>query len=150
VGLYILAVLPVMPPECPTPEDLRYCDTPQKAADYWRLHIEGHPFFDRERECFVVIVLNTKLRARGHQFVSVGTSTSVPCILEKCSGSQSSVPPTRSCSCTTTRAANPNRQRGSGDHEAAFEAAAILGIGVTDHVITGHRRHCSLREMGLL
>jgi len=35
--------------ECPTPEELRYCDTPQKAADYWRFHVEGHPFFDPER-----------------------------------------------------------------------------------------------------
>ena len=25
--------------ECPTPERLLQCDTPDKAADYWRIHI---------------------------------------------------------------------------------------------------------------
>jgi len=60
--------------ECPTPEDLRYCDTPQKAADYWRLHVEGHPFFEPERECFVVIVLNTNLRAGGQREVRTAPS----------------------------------------------------------------------------
>ena len=30
------------------------------------------------------------------------------------------------------------------------ESANVLGITVTDHVIVGHQRHCSLREMGLI
>lgn len=59
--------------ECPVSEDLRHCDQPQKAADYGQLHIEAHPLFDPQRECFVVIILNTKLRARGKHFVAVGT-----------------------------------------------------------------------------
>jgi hypothetical protein len=25
--------------ECPTPEAMQLCETPDKAADYWRLHI---------------------------------------------------------------------------------------------------------------
>ena len=29
--------------ECPTPEKLQLCDTPAKAADYWRLHVPAHP-----------------------------------------------------------------------------------------------------------
>jgi hypothetical protein len=29
--------------ECPTPENLQQCETPDKAADYWRLHIATHP-----------------------------------------------------------------------------------------------------------
>jgi hypothetical protein len=31
--------------ECPTPENLQLCDTPDKAADYWRLHISTNPHF---------------------------------------------------------------------------------------------------------
>jgi hypothetical protein len=31
--------------ECPTPESLQLCDTPQKVADYWRLHVPTHPYF---------------------------------------------------------------------------------------------------------
>jgi hypothetical protein len=37
--------------DCPTPDDIMLCDTPAKAAEYWRLHIEDHPYFDPEREC---------------------------------------------------------------------------------------------------
>ena len=33
--------------ECPTPENLQLCETPDKAADYWRLHITTHPHFSR-------------------------------------------------------------------------------------------------------
>jgi hypothetical protein len=50
--------------ECPVPENLRHCDTPQKAAAYWRLHVQGHPFFNPQQECFAVVVLNTKMRFR--------------------------------------------------------------------------------------
>jgi len=137
--------------ECPTPEDLRYCDTPQKAADYWRLHVEGHPFFDPERECFVVIVLNTKLRARGHQFVSVGT-------LNECAVHPREV--FRVAVVCAAYAIVLMHNHPSGEPEPSnadlvitrrlFEAAAILGIRVIDHVIIGHQRHCSLCEMGLL
>jgi DNA repair protein RadC len=31
-----------------------------------------------------------------------------------------------------------------------ISAAEILGIVVTDHVIVGHQRHCSFRELGLI
>ena len=33
---------------CPTPENLQQCETPDKAADYWRLHIATHPNFKEE------------------------------------------------------------------------------------------------------
>jgi hypothetical protein len=45
--------------ECPTPESLQLCDTPEKAAQYWDLHISTNPYFDPERECFAVLLLNT-------------------------------------------------------------------------------------------
>jgi hypothetical protein len=32
--------------ECPTPENLQHCETPEKAADYWRMHIARHPHFN--------------------------------------------------------------------------------------------------------
>jgi len=59
--------------ECPTPENLQLCDTPQKAADYWRLHVPTNPYFDPECECFCVLLLNTRRRVKGHHIVSVGT-----------------------------------------------------------------------------
>jgi hypothetical protein len=37
----------------PTPLDLVNCETPDRAAAYWRLHVEQHPYFNPECECFV-------------------------------------------------------------------------------------------------
>src|SRR5262245_2046331 len=31
--------------ECPSPETLPICDTPDRARDYWQQHISTHPFF---------------------------------------------------------------------------------------------------------
>jgi DNA repair protein RadC len=59
--------------ECPTPDALQLCDTPDKAAEYWRLHIADSPHFDPECECLVVVLLNTRRRVKGHQLVSTGT-----------------------------------------------------------------------------
>jgi hypothetical protein len=52
--------------DCPTPLDLCLCDTPQRIADYWRLHVATHPQFDPERECLTVLLLNTRCRVKGH------------------------------------------------------------------------------------
>ena len=34
--------------ECPTPQHLQQCETPEQAAAYWRLHLETHPYFKEE------------------------------------------------------------------------------------------------------
>jgi len=34
--------------QCPTPDAMQHCETPDKAADYWRLHIASHPHFKEE------------------------------------------------------------------------------------------------------
>src|SRR5262245_44088714 len=36
--------------ECPTPEAMQLCDTPDKAAEYWRLHLPNNPYFNPEAE----------------------------------------------------------------------------------------------------
>ena len=59
--------------ECPTPDQIQLCETPQQAADYWRLHVPTHPYFTPDCECFVVLVLNTRKRIKGHYLVSIGT-----------------------------------------------------------------------------
>jgi hypothetical protein len=59
--------------ECPTPESLQLCDTPDQAAAYWRLHLPGHPYFNPEVECFAVLLRNTRRRVKGHHLVSIGT-----------------------------------------------------------------------------
>ena len=59
--------------ECPTPAELQLCDTPQKAFDYWNLHVRSHPYFNSECECFVTLLLNTRRRIKGHVLISIGT-----------------------------------------------------------------------------
>ena len=59
--------------ECPVPETLRLCDTPDKVAEYWRLHVVTNPYFSPDCESLVVLLLNTRRRVKGHQLVSIGT-----------------------------------------------------------------------------
>ena len=59
--------------DCPLPDHMRLCDTPERAVDYWRLHIVQHPAFSPDVECFAVLLLNTRRRVIGHHLVSVGT-----------------------------------------------------------------------------
>ena len=59
--------------EWPTPDVLQLCDTPDKAAEYWRLHIASQPHFNPECECLAVLILNTRRKVKGHHLVSIGT-----------------------------------------------------------------------------
>jgi DNA repair protein RadC len=59
--------------ECPTPAEMQLCDTPERAAAYWRSHIVNHPYFNPDVECFVALLLNTRRRIQGHHLVSTGT-----------------------------------------------------------------------------
>src|SRR6516162_8666656 len=63
--------------ECPTPDAMQICDCPERAAEYWKTHIKKHPYFNPEAECFVVLILNTRRRVRGHHLVSIGTMDTV-------------------------------------------------------------------------
>lgn len=58
--------------ECPTPLEQQQCEGPEQAAAYWRTHIHKHPYFDPERECLVVLIMNARRRIKGHYLVSVG------------------------------------------------------------------------------
>ena len=63
--------------ECPLPESLAFCDTPERAAEYWRLHVRTNPYFNPECECFVILLLNTRRRVKGHQLLTIGTMDTI-------------------------------------------------------------------------
>jgi hypothetical protein len=65
--------------ECPTPEAMQHCETPDQAAAYWKTHIASHPYFNSECECLVVFILNTRRRIKGHYLVSIGTMDTILC-----------------------------------------------------------------------
>ena len=52
---------------------MQRCDTPDKAAEYWKLHIATHPYFNPECECLAVLLLNVRRRIKGRQLIPIGT-----------------------------------------------------------------------------
>ncbi len=135
--------------ECPVPNDLLVCETPEQATAYWRLHLETHPYFNPECECFVVLFLNTRKRVKGHQLVTIGTMDTLlvharevfrAAILISASGvillhNHPSGDPTPSeADIKVTR--------------DLIRAGQILKIEVVDHVVIGRPGFQSLRSLG--
>jgi len=137
--------------ECPTPEEMQLCDTPEQAVAYWRLHIETDPHFNPDCECCVVLFLNVRRRVKGHQLVSIGTmdtilvhprevfrvaiiSASASLVLMHNHPSGESVPSDSDIKVTRD----------------LIRAGEILKIDVIDHVIVGRPNHCSMRNLGYL
>ena len=63
--------------DCATPDEMQMCDTPEKAADYWNVHIKTDPRFNPDCECLIVLLLNVRRRVKGHHLVSIGTLDSI-------------------------------------------------------------------------
>ena len=137
--------------ECPTPESLQVCDTPEQAAEYWRLHIATHPYFNPELECLAVLLLNTRRRVKGHQLLTMGTMDTILV---------SAVTVFRGAVIASAAALVLAHNHPSGDptpSEADIKvtrdlvrAGQLLKIEVLDHVILGAGRHASLRSLGYL
>jgi len=135
--------------DCPLPEHMQLCETPAHAADYWRMHIATAPHYDPERECFVVVILNTRRKVRGHHFVSHGTMDTLL------------VHPREVFRVAIVAAAGAviimhNHPSGDATPSEAdikvtrdlIRAGQLLKLEVLDHVIVGRERHQSLRELG--
>jgi len=61
------------------PAQTRALDSPEAVAAFWREEIAALPWFDPEKEHMAVLVLNTRLRAKGWHLVAVGTVNESPC-----------------------------------------------------------------------
>jgi RadC-like JAB domain len=135
--------------ECPTPDALQQCDTPDKAAEYWKLHVGTHPHFNPECECLAVLLLNARRRIKGHQLVSIGTQDTIL------------VHPREVFRLAVTTAANalilmhchPSGDSNPSDADIKvtrdlIRAGQILKIEVLDHVIIGSGNFSSLKALG--
>lgn len=135
--------------ECMVPSDMLVCETPQQVADYWRLHIASTAHFNPECECMIVLMLNTRRRVKGHQFISTGTMDTIL------------VHPREVFRCAIVAAAAAivlvhNHPSGEPQPSEAdikvtrdlIRAGQLLKIEVIDHVIIGNAAHSSLRELG--
>jgi DNA repair protein RadC len=137
--------------ECPVPKDLEICDTPEKVVEYWNAHVLSHPYFNPECECFVVLLLNTRRKIKGHCLISIGTMDSIlvhprevfrPAVI----GAASAVVLIHN---HPSGEATPS----GADIQATRElvrAGQILKIEVVDHVVIGRAEHQSLRALGHL
>jgi len=135
--------------ECPTPESLLLCDTPEQAAAYWQLHIATHPYHNPEVETLVALMLNTRRRVKGHHLVSHGT-------LDTLLVSPREVFRTAVTSAAAALVLMHNHPSGDPTPSEAdikvtrdlIRAGQLLKIEVLDHVIIGVGRHASLRSLG--
>jgi DNA repair protein RadC len=141
--------------ECPTPAPLRTCDTPETAADYWRLHISTNPYFDPEREVLAVVMLNTRRRVKGHQLATIGTMDTLlvsPTIVFRAAVISSA-------SAVVLMHCHPSGDPSPSEADIKvtrdlIRAGLLLKIEVLDHIIMGvpsperPSGYVSLRELG--
>jgi len=134
--------------ECPTPDSLLLCDTPEKAAEYWRLNIASNPYYTPDCELFVVLLLNTRRRVKGHHLVSIGTLDTIlvaPLIVFRAAvvGNAAALVLMHS----HPRDPTPSEADIKVTRDM-IRAGQLLKIQVLDHVIIGGDRHRSLRALG--
>jgi DNA repair protein RadC len=135
--------------DCPVPESMRICEAPDQTADYWRLHIAKHPYFNPDCECFVVLLLNTRHRVKGHHLVSIGTMDTI--LVHSREVFRCAV-----VACASAIVLMHNHPSGDPTPSEAdikvtrdlVRAGQLLKIEVLDHVIMGNPKHSSLRELG--
>ncbi len=136
--------------ECPTPESLLICETPEQVADYWRLNIATNPYYNPECECLAVLMLNTRRRVKGHQLLTFGTMDTLLVHPREVF---------RAAVIAAAAAIVLAHSHPSGDPTPSeadikvtrdlIRAGQLLKIEVLDHVIMGAAgRHASLRSLG--
>jgi DNA repair protein RadC len=126
------------------------CDTPERAADYWRQHIVQHPAFSQDVESFFVLLLNTRRRVKGHALVATGTLNTLlvhprevfrPAIIS-------------ASAAVLVMHNHPSGEAIPSESDIKvtrdlIRAGQLLKIELLDHVIIGaDQQHCSLRAMG--
>jgi DNA repair protein RadC len=135
--------------ECPTPEQLQQCDTPDRAAEYWRMHIATHPHFNPECECLVVLLLNTRRKVKGHHLVSIGTMDTIlvhPREIFR-------VAIITAASAVIVMHNHPSGESSPSEADIKvtrdlIRAGQLLKLELLDHVIIGNGNRSSLRELG--
>jgi hypothetical protein len=135
--------------ECPLPESMQMCDTPEKAAEYWRLMVATNPYFNPECECFVALLLNTRRRVKGHQLLTIGTLDTL--LVHPREVFRGAIIAAAGAIVIMHNHPSGEPQPSEGDIKVTrdlIRAGQLLKIEVLDHIIMGAERHSSLRELG--
>jgi DNA repair protein RadC len=136
--------------ECPLPEEMDLCDTADKAAAYWRAHVTSHPAFNPEAECFVVLLLNTRRRIKGHLLVATGTLDTI--LVHPREVFRAAIVAAAAAVVIMHNHPSGEPQPSEADIKVTrdlIRAGQLLKIEVLDHVIVGAGdKRVSLRELG--
>jgi DNA repair protein RadC len=140
-----------------TPNTSEKMDRPKGAYDYWKNIISKASWFDAEKECFVVLLLNTRHKPIAHSLVSVG-------LLNECMAHPREI--FRPAIAAGAYALICMHNHPSGDPQPSepdrritrrlVEAGTLLQMPVVDHVIIGEEGigesspYFSFREAGLV
>jgi DNA repair protein RadC len=131
------------------PEAMHQCDTPERAADYWRQHVTSHPAFNPDTECLVVLLLNSRRRVKGHVLVSTGTLDTI--LVHPREVFRAAIVGAASALIVMHNHPSGESEPSEADIKVTrdlIRAGQLLKIEVLDHVIVGVGRHCSLRTLG--
>jgi DNA repair protein RadC len=137
--------------DCPVPDDLLVCETPEQAVAYWRLHIETHPYFNPECECFVVLFLNVRKRVKGHQLVTIGTMDTL--LVHPREVFRTAIMISAFGVVLLHNHPSNDPQPSEADIKVTRDlqrAGQLLKIEVVDHVVIGRPNFTSLRALGYL
>lgn len=123
-------------------------DYPEKAAAYWRSHIEG-PGFNRDVEHVHALLLDGRDRIKGHHCISVG-SVNGACVVSR---EVFRLAVLLAASSVIVMHNHPSGDPTPGEADVTLTrilclAGQTIGIPVKDHVIVG-ARYFSLRSMGI-
>ena len=135
--------------DCPVPSDLLVCEAPEQAAAYWRLHIETHPYFNPECECFVVLLLNTRKRVKGHQLITIGTMDTL--LVHPREVFRTAIIGSASCVVLIHNHPSGDATPSEADIKVTrdlIRAGQLLKIEVIDHIVMGKPDYKSLRSLG--
>lgn len=135
--------------ECPLPEAMMVCDTPDQAADYWRANIATNPYFNPECECFAALLLNTRRRVKGHQLLTLGTLDTI--LVHPREVFRGAI--IAAAAAVVVMHNHPSGEPAPSEADinvtrGLIRAGQLLKIEVLDHVIMGNPKHSSLRELG--
>ena len=135
--------------ECPMPEAMQQCETPDKAADYWRMHIATHPQFNPDCECLAVLLLNARRKVKGHQIVSIGTMDTI--LVHPREVFRLAI--MTAASALIVMHNHPSGESTPSDADVKvtrdlIRGGQLLKMEVLDHVIVGNGNFSSLRSLG--
>ena len=141
--------------EYPLPEEMHVCMSPEAIADYWQACVVKSPQYNPARECMTVVLLNTRRRVIGHEFVSSGTRDTVVC---------DATGIFRTAVIADAAAVVMLHNHPSGDPDPSetdikitrimIQGGKLLSIEICDHLVMGRptkkfpKGYASLRELG--